>query len=240
GDMLDVFVYRDSEDRLVATTETPYAMVGDFAFLRIVEVKPNIGAFLDWGLEKDLLLPRRELGGFRNEGDWVVVHISIDEKSDRIVASAHLNAGFSRTPPPYEKEQPVKLLIYGETPLGYNAIVDNTYRGLVFRSDLASPLIIGQYINGFVRSVRSDGKLDLALDRSGFGRIAPLTEKIIETLKVKGGRLPYSDNSTPEEIRMAFGVSKKAFKQAIGTLYRNRRISIEEDAIQISTDEKPA
>ena len=231
GSLADVFIYRDSEDRLVATTGKPFAEVGDFAFLEIVGIQPGIGAFLNWGLEKDLLLPRREQNGFRKVGDRVVVYIFLDEKSDRIVATTRLHRWFSITAPIYEKDQPVKLLVAGETPLGYNAVVDNAYRGLLYNSDLAGPLEIGRVVDGFVRAVRPDGKLDLALDRTGFARIAPLTEQILEALRAAGGSLPYDDDSSPEAIRAAFGVSKKAFKQALGALYRKRLVRIEPGTI---------
>ena len=226
GGMADVFICRDSEDRLVATTDRPFAEVGDFAFLEIVGIQPGIGAFLDWGLEKDLLLPRREQGGFLKVGDRVVVHVFLDEKSDRIVATTRLHRWFRKTPPVYAKDEPVKLMISGETPLGYNAIVGNAHRGLLYHSDLAGLLEIGRVLDGFVRTVRPDGKLDLALDRTGFARIAPLTDQILEALLAAGGRLPYDDASSPEAIRAAFGVSKKAFKQALGALYRKRLIRI--------------
>jgi len=233
GDILDVFVYRDSEDRLVATTETPYAMVNEFAYLRVVGVRPSIGAFLDWGLAKDLLLPRREQTGPVREGELLVVRVTIDEKSDRIVASARLNRWLDLEPASYVPEQAVKLLITGETPLGYNAIVEGAHRGLLYHSDLAGPLRIGETITGYVRAVRPDGKIDLALDRAGYVRVKPLSEQILEALQKAGGTLPLHDKSTSEEIREAFGVSKKAFKQAVGALYRQRRIAIEPEAIRL-------
>jgi len=240
GGMMEVFVYRDSEDRLVATTETPYASVGEFAYLQIVSVNPRIGIFLDWGLDKDLLLPIRELGNARvRPGDRLVVCVLLDEKSDRIIASARLSRHLDLTPPAYADEQPVKLLIAGETPLGYNAIVNNAHRGLLYKSDLARPLAVGETLDGFVRAVRPDGKIDLTLERVGYRRIAPLTEQIFEALRVRGGRLPYHDGSPPEEIREFFGVSKKAFKQAIGALYRDRRILIEPDGIRLVPADGP-
>lgn len=234
GDTIEVFVYRDSEDRLVSTTETPLAMVGDFAALTIVDISPGIGAFLEWGLEKDLLLPRREQGGFRNVGEKVVVHVFLDEKSNRIVASTRLQRWLSKTPPAYAKDHPVKLLIAGRTPLGYKAVVDNRYQGLLYGSELSGPLETGLLTDGFVKAVRPDGKLDLSLDRSGFARVAPMTDQILEALKTAGGHLPYNDESPPEAIRSAFGISKKAFKQAIGTLYRKRLITIVGEGISLS------
>lgn len=234
GEMIDVFIYRDSEDRRVATTETPLGMVGDFSALKVVAVSPSIGAFLDWGLEKDLLLPKREQGGFRRVGENVVVHIFLDEKSDRIVASTRLQRWISKDPPPYASDQPVQLLIAGRTPLGYKAIVDNLYQGMLYASELAGPLEIGSRTNGFVKEVRPDGKLDLSLDQRGFARVGPITDKILEALKAAGGHLPYNDESAPEVIRSVFGISKKAFKQAIGTLYRKRLIALTKDGILLS------
>ena len=226
GQALEVFVYRDSEDRLVATTETPYAQVGQFALLRVVSVNFGLGAFLDWGLEKDLLLPIRELGGPVKQGDWILVHVSLDPKTSRIVASGRINRHLNLTPPSYAEGQPVKLIVAGETPLGYNVIVEHAHRGLLYRSDLAEPLKLGQPLEGYVRQVRPDGKIDCALGRAGFRRIEANAQTILAALKAAGGALPLHDNSPPEEIRATLGISKKAFKQAIGGLFRDRLIFI--------------
>ena len=233
GGKLDVFIYRDSEDRLVATTETPRAVVGEFASLRVVSWKPSVGAFLDWGLEKDLLLPLRELAAPVRPGNWVLVHVNIDERSDRIVASARLDRWLDLTPPAYEEGQPVKLIVAGETPLGYRAIINQAHRGLLYRAELAGPRFEGAQLDGFIRAVRPDGKIDLGLDPAGHLRIAPLGEQVMEKLKAAGGRLPYHDGSAPDEIRAALGMSKKAFKQAIGALYREQRIRIDPDGIRL-------
>jgi len=234
GQRLEVFVYRDSEDRLVASTERPFATVGQCAFLRVVSVKPGVGAFLDWGLEKDLLLPLREQTRDPRPMDWLVVHVARDEKSDRIIATARLERWLDKTPPPFGTGQAVSLLVESETPLGYRAIVEHTHRGLLYRSDLGRPLTVGQALPGFVRTVRADGKLDLSLDPAGYKRIAPVTEQILEKLRAAGGRLPFHDRSRPEEIRSAFGLSKKAFKQALGALYRERQIVIEDAGFRLA------
>jgi len=231
GATLDVFIYRDSEDRLVATTESPLAVVGEFAFLRVVGVKPSVGAFLDWGLSKDLLLPRREQVSFARTGESVVVRVFIDEKSDRIVAGERLDRWLDLTPAAYDAGQPVKLLVARQTPLGYSAIVENAHWGLLYKTDLAGPLRAGDSLDGFVRAVRPDGKVDLALDRAGFARIMPLAETILAALAAAGGSLPVHDKSSPEEIRKTFGASKKAFKQALGMLYRERRIALDPSGI---------
>ena len=225
-DELQVFLYRDSEDRLVATTHDPLACVGDFAALRVKQIHPTIGAFLDWGLNKDLLLPMREQERRIHKGDIVVVFVFIDEVSQRIIATTRWRDHLSATPPNYSEGAPVSLLIAGESPLGYNAIVDNAHVGLLFRSELGSPLKVGDKCKGYVRNVRPDGKLDLGLDPEGYQRIAPLADRILTALRSKEGKLPVHEGSSPENIRAAFQTSKKAFKQAIGNLYRQRLIEI--------------
>jgi len=234
GDALDVFVHRDSEDRLVATTESPRACAGDFACLKVVSFNSQIGAFLDWGLTKDLLLPIREQARRVRVGESVVVHVFLDPRSDRIVATTRLRRHLNLTEPRYAVGQRVRLLIAEETPLGYKAVVENAHWGLLYKSDLGSPLAIGQRADGYVRLVRPDGKIDLSLDPAGYARVGPLTEKILDALRSNGGRLKFGDRSTPEEIRAAFGTSKKAFKQALGALYRQRRVRIVGDSIEMA------
>lgn len=234
GGDVEVFVYRDSEDRLVATPQKPLAQVGEFAALSVVAINPRIGVFLDWGLDKDLLLPLREQTGPLMRGERVVVHVMIDERSQRIVASARLNRHLDLAPPSYAENQAVGLLVVGETPLGYNVVVENAHRALLYKSDLGQPLFLGATFQGYVRRVREDGKIDVALDRAGHQRIASYTDVILEKLRAAGGRLPLNDDSSPEEIRAAVGMSKKAFKQAIGSLFKARRIVIEQHGIRLT------
>lgn len=233
GESFQVFVHRDSEDRLVATTETPRAVVGEFASLRVISANPRIGAFLDWGLSKDLLLPIREQSRRVEPGEWVVAYIFVDVKTDRIVATTRLNRHLNVTPPTYIEGQPVDLLVTGRTTLGYNAIVCSAHNGLLYHNELPGPLEVGQRLDAYVRAVRPDGKIDLTINPSGYTRVAPLKEQVLEALASRGGKLPLGDRSPPGEIRDAFGVSKKAFKQAIGSLYRERRIVIEENGIRL-------
>jgi predicted RNA-binding protein (virulence factor B family) len=233
GALLGVFLYRDSEDRLVATTEVPFAEVGQFACLRVLSVNERVGAFLDWGLPKDLLLPFREQAGPVRVGQRVVVFVCIDEKTDRIIASARLNRYVSPEPPDYRIGQPVEFLVTGRTPLGYNAIVENAHRGLLFQHNLTTELEIGQRMKGFIRAVSPDGKIDLSLDDFGYKRVGGLSVQIIAALQRNGGELHFDDDSSPEDIRAAFGVSKKAFKQAIGKLYRERRIQFLKPGIKL-------
>ena len=236
GGDVGVFLYRDSEDRLVATTQKPLAQVGEFAALRVVSVNPRIGVFLDWGLDKDLLLPLREQSGPLRTGERVVVHVMIDERSQRIVASARLNRHLNLTPPTYAENQAVRLLVTGETPLGYNVVVENAHAGLLYKSDLGQALSVGAAFQGYVRRVREDGRIDAALDQAGHRRIVSYTETILEKLRASGGRLPLHDGSSPEEIRAALGMSKKAFKQAIGSLFKARQIVIEQYGIRLTDD----
>ena len=234
GDVLDVFVYLDSEDRLVATTETPHAMVGEFAYLQVISRNPRIGAFLSWGLAKDLLLPFHEQASPVRSGQWVTVFIFLDTMSNRIVATTRLSRHLSHQPAPYFEGQAVNLFITSQTPLGYNAIVENAYRGLLYHSNLAGPLTLGQKMKGFVRKVRPDGKIDLSLDTAGYRRVAPLTEQILLALQANGGRLAFDDATPPQVIRDKFGVSKNAFKQALGALYKKRRIRFLNPGIELT------
>lgn len=233
GDVLDVFIYRDSEDRLVATTLKPMATVGDFAALKVTETHPRMGAFLDWGLRKDLLLPNAEQDRRVRAGETVVVYVFIDHQTERIIATTRLQGHIDHTPPSYKVGYEVSLLIASETPLGYNAIINNSRLGLLYRSELATPLEIGQRCEGFVRAIRADGKIDLGLDQQGYQRVAPLADRILSAIRANHGLLPLSDSSSPEEIRTTFQTSKKAFKQALGNLYRQRLIEIEESGIRL-------
>jgi len=239
GNMLDVFVYLDSEDRLVATTETPRAMVGEFAYLKVISIANGIGAFLDWGLAKDLLLPFSEQATPVRRGQWVPVGIFLDPASKRIVATTRLSRHLSRTAPTYAEGQPVNLLITAKSPLGYNAIVENAHSGLLYHTDLATPLVLGQKLQGFVRKLRADGKIDLSLDAAGYKRVTPATEQILRALQANHGRLAFDDASSPQAIRDKFGVSKNVFKQALGALYKKRRIRFLNPGIEL-TDKPPA
>jgi predicted RNA-binding protein (virulence factor B family) len=233
GDRLEVFVYRDSEDRLVASTQTPRATVGEVATLKVVSVNRRIGAFLDWGLAKDLLLPFREQTSPVQVGQDVVVRIYLDDKSQRIVASMKLDTDSAPEPPNYRAGQQVEFLISEKTPLGYKALVEGVHPGLLYHEGISVPVAIGQKLKGFVRALRPDGKIDLSLDQAGYQRVAPLALRIVQALQRNGGRLGLDDDSPPEAIRQALGVSKKAFKQAVGTLYKARRIRFAKPGIEL-------
>jgi predicted RNA-binding protein (virulence factor B family) len=233
GDRLEVFVYRDSEDRLVATTETPLAEVGEVATLKVVSINRNVGAFLDWGLAKDLLLPFREQVGPVRVGQSVIVRVYLDEKTRRVAASMKLGKSTKVEPPDYRTGQAVEFLVIEKTDLGYKALVENTHPGMLYHEGISQPVAIGQKLKGFVRGVRPDGKIDLSFDQTGYQRVAPLAVRIVEALQRGGGRLSVDDDSSPETIRQLFGVSKKAFKQALGTLYKARRIQFCKPGIEL-------
>ena len=239
GDKLKVFIYNDSEDRIVATTETPAGQVGEFVYLEVVEVKRDVGAFLDWGLSKDLLLPYREQGNFLiQKGDGVVVAIYLDEHTHRIVASTRLHRHICPDAPDYQPNAPVNVLIYGDSPLGYKAIVDKKHRGLLYHSETSDKLEEGDRFTGYVKKVRSGGKIDLRRDPAGYERVESLAEKIHTQLEDAGGQLPFNDKSSPESIRETFDCSKKAFKQAIGALYKQRVIVIQDSGIELADGDR--
>jgi hypothetical protein len=233
GDKLDVFVYLDSEDRLVATTETPLAMVGEFAGLEVVSIHPKVGAFLNWGLAKDLLLPFPEMEKPVRVGKKVLVRVCLDERSGRIIASARLRRHLNREPAAYATGEPVNVLVIGQTPLGYNVIVEGAHLGLLYADNFAAPLETGERVKAFVRKVREDGKIDLSLDAAGYKRVVPLKLKIVEMLQENHGRLEFDDDTSPEVVRAIFGASKKAFKQALGALYKSRRIRFLNPGIEL-------
>lgn len=244
GSIVKVFVYRDSEDRLVATTERPLALVGDLAVLTVKSVNPDIGAFLDWGLQKDLLLPHKEQEVTVAEGDTVVVFVLLDPKSDRIYASTRLGDHLGKKPHEYKAGQPVKLVIARKTNLGHIAVVDDAHVGLLYANLTGSPVSPGDEVQGYIHQVRPDGKLDLTTESSGRHRVDFLSETIMQAVEAGGGRLEMNDSTAPEVIRERFGVSKKAFKQALGDLYRQRRIRFSGPAILSYTpqarEEEPA
>jgi hypothetical protein len=233
-DLLNVFIYLDSEDRLVATTETPLAEVGEFAALKVIGVNRNVGAFLEWGLAKDLLLPFREQTKPPRIGQKIVVFVLLDPTSKRIVASARLNRHLSHEPPEYQLGQAVNILIVNKTPLGYNAIIENSHRGLLYSDRTTAPLEIGQRLKAYIRNVGEGGKIDLALDPPGaYKQLPSITSQILEALQSDGGKLDLDDSTSPETIRARFNVSKNTFKRALSTLYKKRRIRFTNPGIEL-------
>jgi predicted RNA-binding protein (virulence factor B family) len=233
GDFLDVFIYTDSEDRPIATTEVPLAQADEFAFLRVVEVN-RVGAFLDWGLPKDLLLPfRYQLHALR-PGDEVMVRVLFDRVSGRPVATAKVERFLGQAPEGLRAGQPVEMLIYEESDLGSKAIVDGAFGGLLYTDSGGQRPKVGSSLSGFIQRVRPDGKIDLSTAPSGQARIEDARDTLLDALQASGGRLEVGDRSEPDEIRRVLGLSKKAFKRAAGALYRERRIRIAETSIELA------
>ena len=237
GDELDVFVYLDSEERLVATTETPLAQVGDFAWLEVAWVN-QFGAFLDWGLMKDLFVPFSEQKMKMLKGRSYLVHIHLDPQTYRIVASAKIERYLSKDWPPYHGGDEVDALIWQKTDLGFKAIVDNQFAGLLFDDEIFRELHSGDRLRAFVKQVRPDGKIDLSLQRKGQKAVADFSDILLNHLRTNGGFSALGDKSPAEEIYALFGVSKKVFKKAVGDLYRRRLITIENEGIRVNENEE--
>jgi uncharacterized protein len=232
-DEIDVFISFDSEDRLVATTDYPKVMVDEFGLLEVVDVNPY-GAFLNWGMIKDLFVPFAEQANKMVKGEKYVVRVYVDQKSGRILASSKYKKFLNRDEFDGQVGDEVDLLITNTTDLGYNAIINNTYQGLLFQSELFKPVKVGDKVKGFVKNIREDGKIDLSLDKQGYQRIDPVADAILIKLKVSGGVIHLSDKSDPDSIKEELGISKKAFKQAIGALYKKKLIVIDPDSIKLN------
>lgn len=232
GDWLNVFVYLDSEDRLIATTQKPKVQVGGFASLKVAEIN-RVGLFLDWGLPKDLLLPHSEEKRPLQVGDYCVVYVYLDQRTRRITATARLDRYLDKTPARYAPGQEVDLLVVEQTDMGFKAIINNEHWGLIHNNEVFKFLRSGMRERGFIREVRADGKISLSLQPVGREAASSLSEQILAKLREAGGQLPLSDKSSPEQISSLFGVSKGNFKKAIGGLYKQGQIVIEADGIRL-------
>jgi predicted RNA-binding protein (virulence factor B family) len=232
GDWVDVFLYFDSEDLLIATTEKPRVEVGRCEMLKVIDIN-NAGAFMDWGLPKDLLVPYSEQLKPMEVGYSYVVYVFHDQDSDRIAASTRLQDYLAEESVWIKPRQAVDLLIAGRTDLGYKAVVNDQYLGLIFRDDAFRSLKVGERLPGFIKGIRSDGKIDLVISQGTLQGDHDLGEQIIEGLRVTGGVSTLTDKSAPDEIYCAFKVSKKKYKQALGSLYRSKRILLSAKKIQL-------
>jgi len=232
GDKLNVFVFRDSDDRLIATTVEPYATANTFAFLEAKQVN-QVGAFLDWGMDKDLLVPFREQSQRLEPGRSYVVFVYVDEETNRLTASTKLNRYIENTNIELRDGDIVDLLIYSETDLGFNAIINNRYSGLIYKNEIYEAIRVGDKIKGYVKHVREDNKIDLSLQKSGFELVDDVKWRILNMMKQNEGFLALTDNSSPEEIKAKFQISKKAFKKAVGALYRERLVKITDKGIEL-------
>lgn len=231
---VDVFLYRDSEDRLVATTERPFISLNGFAYLRSKEVN-MFGAFMDWGLEKDLMVPFKEQHLKFEEDKYYLITLQLDEATDRLFGSAKTNRYLELCDVPIDPKAFVEILVCERTDLGVKVIVEERYQGLIFQNDISRPLKRGERTTGFVSNVREDGKLDVRLDLTSVDRIESSADKLLAILQ-REKSIALTDKSDPDSIRETVGMSKKSFKQAVGNLYKQRIITIEEDQIRLITD----
>ncbi|QEY52502.1 CvfB family protein [Legionella longbeachae] len=236
GDVLDVFVYFDSDDKIIATTMRPHAKLGNFAFLKVIDVNP-VGAFLDWGLDKDLLVPKPEQHRPMEKGKSYLVYLKQDNQG-RIIASSKIDYFLDKTTANFMSGEEVNLLIADSTPLGRKVIINNSHWGLIHTDDIFQTLTYGKKVKGYIKKVREDGKIDVTLRQIGQNSINELAQRIISRLEQSGGFLALHDKSPPAEIQQIFAESKKNFKSALGQLYKKGFINIEEKGIRLKPVEQ--
>ena len=234
GEHVDVFLYFDSESQLAATIDKPIAQVGEWGLMKIEGINQT-GAFVNWGIkEKDLLIPFSEQRARFTAGQNILVYVYTDKASGRIVGTTKFNKWLDKTPANYEVNEQVDLIIAERSQLGYKAIVNGEHWGMIFPSDVFGKLFIGKKLKGYIKQVREDGKIDLALQKVGVAKMDDLSSKVIELLEKKGGFLPLNDKSSPEAIFEAFRTSKGTYKKTIGGLYKAGKIVIEKDGIRLA------
>jgi len=232
GDEIEVFIYLDSEDRLVATTETPKVQVGEFAYLQTKDTN-DFGAFMDWGLPKDLFVPFRQQKQPMIVGNFYWIYCSLDPKTDRIMASAKIDSHLQECNPEFAEGAEVSIQIHSKTNLGYKAIIEHNCWGVIFANEVFETLAIGSERKAFVKTVRDDGKIDLSLQRIGFVRFDDAQQKILDALKTHNGFLPLHDKSDAAEIQAQLGMSKKTFKSAVGMLFKAKVIIIKDNGVEL-------
>ncbi len=231
-ELLEVFIYKDSEDRIIATTETPYAMVGEFALMQVKAVD-HVGAFMNWGLMKDLLVPFSEQQVRMEQGKKYIVRVLIDEKTQRIIASARIEKFLDLTTSDFIEGQEIDILIANQTDIGYKVIINNIFTGIIYQNEVFGSIDRGQKLKAYIKKVREDHKIDVCLNKPGFEKIDQLSERILTMLRINNGFLPLNDKSDAEEIYSMFSESKKTFKKSVGGLFKNRKILIEEKGIRL-------
>lgn len=232
GDNIEVFIYKDSEDRIIATTLEPKIYLNEFACLQVKAVTA-IGAFLDWGLEKDLFVPFREQNKKMEEGKWYAVYLYLDEDTERLVASCKVNRYFEKENIDLQIGQEVDLLIFEETDMGLNAVINNKYKGLIYENEIFQRVKVGTQMKGYVKNIREDNRVDLSLQKQGYENVEPNAERILTKLKANNGFLDITDKSDANYVMYQLEMSKKTFKKAVGALYRQRIIRLEEDGIYL-------
>jgi hypothetical protein len=225
-DVIDVFIYNDSEDKLIATTQTPKITLNTFAALKVVDAA-SFGAFMDWGLDKDLLVPFKEQATKMYDHKTYVVYLFLDETSDRLVATTKINRYLDNTDCDLKVNQEVDLLVFEDFDLGYFAIINNKYKGLIYKNEIYSPIKVGDSLKGYVKQIKEGNLIDLSLQKIGFENVDINSQLILDYLKKNNGVLKLHDNSDPDDIRRLLGMSKKTFKKAIGILYRQKLVKIE-------------
>jgi predicted RNA-binding protein (virulence factor B family) len=231
-DDLEVFIYLDSEDRIIATTERPFATVNQFALLEVVSVNA-VGAFLDWGLSKDILVPFREQKQNMQVGESYLVYVYLDEATNRIVASSKLSRFLNKKPVEYTPGQEVDILISNRSEIGYTVIINQAHRGILYKNEVFHKIFRGQHYTGYVVKVRDDEKIDVRLQKPGLDKVDDFSDELLNELKRSNGFLAFNDNTPPEQIYSTFGVSKKTFKKAVGALFRQRLIEITDQGLKL-------
>lgn len=232
GNWIEVFIYNDSKDRLIATTKKPKIKAGEFAPLRVTEVN-RVGAFLDWGLSKDLMLPFGEQKRKVSHGVTVVVAAYVDEKTGRLAATTKLGRFLGKEKRRFLEDEQVEIMVIKRSTLGYHVIVENTHWGMVYHNQIFQPIEIGQRLKAFVYQVREDDKIDIVLQKPGAEKIHNLADLILDKLSQEGGFIPLGDKSDALEIRAMFNVSKKVYKKAIGQLYKEKKILLEDGGVRL-------
>ncbi|MBK9257242.1 MAG: GntR family transcriptional regulator [Saprospiraceae bacterium] len=237
GDTVRVFVYLDGEERPVATTDEVLGQVGEFAYLKVKKVE-NIGAFLEWGVLKDILVPFSEQKITMVEGRSYLVYIYLDKITERVTATMKLEKFLDKSTPEYEPSEEVDLLIWTPTDIGYKAIINQKHLGVLYKNEVFTKLQTGQKIKGYIRKIREDNKIDLVLDKPGYGKMDAVSSAVLEKVRKSGGFMPFHDKSSPEAVYNHFGISKKVFKQALGNLYKAKLIEMTDAGIRISDTSK--
>ncbi len=234
GDKLNVFVYLDHEERPVATTIDPDIKLHEFALLKVNAVT-NVGAFMDWGLEKELMVPFKEQRQRMQEGRWYIVYLELDHRTNRLFATNHVERRLKNENLTVEEGEQVNLVVMQSTDIGFSVIINHKHKGMLYKNEVFKELYIGQKLKGTIKKIRDDNKIDVSLQASGYENVIdPNSEKILQQLTDNNGFLPLTDKSPPDDIYAEFEMSKKAFKKAVGALYKSRKISILPDGIKLN------
>jgi predicted RNA-binding protein (virulence factor B family) len=235
GDMLKVFVYHDSENRLIATTQQPIGIIGDIVNLQAVSVT-NQGAFMDWGLMKDLFVPKaKQLMGMR-VGGYYIVKIYLDEQTGRVAATEKIEHFLSNESLTVKEQDPVDMLVYRRTDIGYTVIINNQHTGVLHFNDIFQEIGVGDRLKGFIKNIREENKIDVAIGKMGYSRVEDEAGKVLRLLQENDGYLPYNDKSNPDDIYSFFGMSKKTFKMTTGKLFKARKIIFTQTGIKLNEE----